>query len=167
MSNYFNLERSFAFYGAYHHNRINTVIHVCCVPLIFTTSIELVSRIAPSWLTVTLLFFYILSFVVMDPVGGITYAPVLMTYYWVATNVLPEFPSVSLAAFVISWILQFIGHGLFEKRAPALLTNLPQSLHAAVFFVWLEVLFAVGLRKTLKCKLTKAVIQERRTRKFE
>ena len=167
MSNYFNLERSFAFYGAYHHERINTLIHICCVPLIFTTSIELVSRIAPSWLTVALLSFYIVSFVAMDPFGGLTHAPVLLTYNWVATNVLSEFPNVSLAAFVISWILQFIGHGVFERRAPALLTNLPQSLHAAVFFVWLEVLFALGFRKNLKRKLTKAVTQERRMRKFE
>ena len=167
MSSYFNLEKSFAFYGAYHSNRINTLIHVLCVPLIFTTSIELLSRFTPSWVIHGILSFYMISFIIMEPMCGFAYAPVLYLYYWIATNILWEYPNGSFIILVLSWAFQFLGHGVYEKRAPALLTNLPQSLHAAVFFVWLELLFALGFRKPLARSLQAAVRAERRRRKFK
>ena len=40
-----------------------------------------------------------------------------------------------IAIQVVGWITQFIGHGVFEKRAPALLTNL--------FYIWLSPFFVV------------------------
>ena len=45
---------------------------------------------------------------------------------------------------IFSWITQFIGHGLFEKRAPALLTNF-LFIYLAPFFTifeYLHLLFA-------------------------
>ena len=39
----------------------------------------------------------------------------------------------------IAWIAQFIGHAVFEKRAPALFTNLKFGL-LAPFFVTFEVM---------------------------
>ncbi|PIA62786.1 hypothetical protein AQUCO_00200658v1 [Aquilegia coerulea] len=47
---------------------------------------------------------------------------------------------VVLAAQVLCWTGQFIGHGVFEKRAPALLDNLTQAFVMAPFFVLLEAL---------------------------
>ncbi|KAL8130306.1 hypothetical protein V2J09_019461 [Rumex salicifolius] len=47
---------------------------------------------------------------------------------------------VVLAAQVICWTFQFLGHGVFEKRAPALLDNLSQAFLMAPFFVLLEAL---------------------------
>lgn len=41
------------------------------------------------------------------------------------------------------------GHGVHEKRAPALLDNLGQALFMAPFFVLIEVLMSVGLLKDL------------------
>lgn len=58
---------------------------------------------------------------------------------------------------VSSWIAQFVGHGLFEGRAPALLDNLFQAIFLAPFFVWLELLFAFGYRPELKSRLDKLV----------
>jgi 2-hydroxy fatty acid dioxygenase len=148
MSSYFSLDRSFRFYGSYHSDPINQWIHIICVPIIFTTSMELLSRVFPQLLVLGILSFYIVSFIYMHPPAGIAYTPILISQYIIATSFLNNFPSLSLLLFTLSWISQFIGHGVFEKRAPALLTNLPQSLHAAVFFVWLELLFKLGwLRK--------------------
>jgi 2-hydroxy fatty acid dioxygenase len=56
-----------------------------------------------------------------------------------------------------SWIAQFIGHGIFEGRVPALLDNLVQAVFLAPLFVWLEVLFSMGYRPGLKARLGKAV----------
>ncbi|KAM7267287.1 hypothetical protein ACFE04_009453 [Oxalis oulophora] len=50
---------------------------------------------------------------------------------------------VVLAAQLICWTGQFIGHGVFEKRAPALLDNLLQAFLMAPFFVLLEILQTV------------------------
>lgn len=67
---------------------------------------------------------------------------------------------VALGAHVISWIAQFIGHGAFEGRAPALLDNLIQAIFLAPLFVWLEVLFMLGYRPELQSRVEKQVEQE-------
>ncbi|KAI6917856.1 hypothetical protein KC355_g17508 [Hortaea werneckii] len=67
---------------------------------------------------------------------------------------------IALGIHIFSWIAQFIGHGIFEGRAPALLDNLVQALFLAPFFVWLEILFAFGYRPELKARLDKAVQKE-------
>ena len=42
---------------------------------------------------------------------------------------------------------QFIGHGVFEGRAPALLDSWDQAFITAPLFVILEILFFLGYRK--------------------
>jgi 2-hydroxy fatty acid dioxygenase len=59
--------------------------------------------------------------------------------------------------FVGSWLAQFVGHGVFEGRAPALLDNVFQAFFLAPLFVWLEVLFALGYRPELKSRVDKLV----------
>lgn len=58
---------------------------------------------------------------------------------------------------MVSWILQFIGHGKFEGRKPALLDNLVQALFLAPLFVWYEILFKLGLYKGLKKEVEAAI----------
>ena len=49
---------------------------------------------------------------------------------------------------VFAWIFQFVGHGVFEGRAPALTDNLLLTL-VAPFFVTAEVLFFFGWKKEM------------------
>lgn len=42
-------------------------------------------------------------------------------------NSTPSSMPFAIALNVASWIAQFIGHGVFEKRAPALFNNLTQG----------------------------------------
>lgn len=58
---------------------------------------------------------------------------------------------------VVSWLAQFVGHGKFEGRAPALLDNLVQALLLAPLFVWMEILFFFGYRRELKQRMDKNV----------
>lgn len=58
---------------------------------------------------------------------------------------------------VVTWLLQFIGHGAFERRAPALLDNLVQALLLAPLFVWMEILFFFGYRPELKARYDESV----------
>lgn len=64
---------------------------------------------------------------------------------------------VSGGIFTIAWVLQFVGHGKFEGRAPALLDNLVQALFLAPLFVWLELLFFFGYRRELQDRVEKQV----------
>ena len=43
-------------------------------------------------------------------------------------------------AHIFAWMLQFIGHGIFEKNAPALKDNLIQSFLTAPIFVLIDVI---------------------------
>ena len=79
------------------------------------------------------------------------YAGIAFAMSWIAqvrrTSFLPTlFVSTDHS---LSHLHQFVGHGKFEGRAPALLDSLLQSLVLAVFFVWLEVLFFFGYRPQL------------------
>ena len=58
---------------------------------------------------------------------------------------------------LIGWVIQFIGHGVFEGRAPALLDSLDQALITGPMFVLLEVLFFLGYRKKFHQKMMKQV----------
>ena len=51
---------------------------------------------------------------------------------------------------VVAWGMQFVGHGVFEKRAPALKDNVVQALFLAPFFVWIECLWMGGYRPELR-----------------
>jgi len=59
-----------------------------------------------------------------------------------------------------SWIAQFLGHGLAEGRAPALLDNILGALVLAPFFVHLELLFMLGYRPELHKQLKNDVGKE-------
>lgn len=61
---------------------------------------------------------------------------------------------------IASWLLQFVGHGIFEGRAPALLDNLVQALLLAPLFVWMEILFFFGYRPELKARYDASVEKE-------
>merc|ERR1719222_1361259 len=73
---------------------------------------------------------YVVSYVMMDPVAGSLGALLMLvlnqwTYRLVAAGApVAGFPlwQAVLAFHVAAWIAQFIGHGVFEGRAPALLT---------------------------------------------
>lgn len=58
---------------------------------------------------------------------------------------------------VVSWLAQFVGHGVYEGRAPALLDNLVQALLLAPLFVWMEILFFFGYRPALKKRFDESV----------
>ena len=57
---------------------------------------------------------------------------------------------VALGIHILAWAAQFIGHGVFEGRKPALIDNLIQSIVLAPFFVWFHVLFFFGFNKSLQ-----------------
>ena len=171
LDNYFNLEKSFVFYGAYHNELRNKLVHIIFVPVIFTTFLQLASGIRlfgsganTAWsLTDVAALFYALSFVFMDAFAGLLYAPVIFLMHYLATGVLQNRTDLCIALNILGWIMQFIAHALFERRSPALLDSPLQAVHASVFFVWIELLFMLGykpeLAKSLQQQLDAAILQ--------
>jgi len=67
---------------------------------------------------------------------------------------------MAIAVHIVAWIAQFIGHGVFEGRKPALLDNIVQAVFLAPLFVWLEFLFLLGYRPELQGRVAKKVQAE-------
>eukprot|EP01059_Diplonema_ambulator_P010399 TRINITY_DN20422_c0_g1_i1.p1 TRINITY_DN20422_c0_g1~~TRINITY_DN20422_c0_g1_i1.p1 ORF type:complete len:197 (+),score=30.08 TRINITY_DN20422_c0_g1_i1:59-592(+) len=147
-----NTEQQLAFYGEYHANRVNQWIHITCVPIILWTAMVFVGRlevmdIPAPWVVAAV---YGVFYVLMDPVVGGLYCGILVAMAKTSTQFAKEQDdamTIAVGVHVVAWILQFIGHGVFEKRAPALLDSFLQSLMLAPFFVFIEVLFMFGFRK--------------------
>ncbi|KLT40354.1 DUF962-domain-containing protein [Cutaneotrichosporon oleaginosum] len=96
-------------------------------------------------------------YITLNEVVGATYLPVMTTMYLTATYLANHIPSwlpwqyafgpvasalpFGLAVWLNGWFWQFLGHFVYEGRAPALFDNLTQALVTAPFFVQIEALF--------------------------
>jgi 2-hydroxy fatty acid dioxygenase len=105
----------------------------------------------------------------MEPVAGLMAMPIILGSTAYSNRLLTLYGATAnqwaIAVNIVSWIAQFIGHGVFEGRAPALVDNIVQALFLAPFFVWFEILFNFGYRPELKSRLDKAVEVE--VKKFQ
>ena len=97
----------------------------------------------------------------MEPVAGGLVAPLILaataSSNYLTTHYNPIATYAAIGVQVFSWVAQFLGHGVYEGRAPALLDNIVQALFLAPLFVWLEILFWCGYRPELKGRLDRAV----------
>lgn len=190
VSEVFDVRKQLTFYGAYHNNPTNVAVHMVFVPLILWTSQCLLAHVSiaeylpdihyqvndylaftlniPAVITPLMYIYYF----ALEPVAALLYAPQLSLSLLTATAYAENHAALSLksasALFVISWIAQFLGHGLAEKRAPALLDNLLQALVLAPFFVHLEILFKLGYRPTFQKQLHNDIgVEIARVKKIE
>jgi len=107
---------------------------------------------------------YCILYILLEPVAGSALAAVLLASTAFANHLTSKYGMTAnywaIGLHVGSWIAQFIGHGVYEGRAPALFDNLFQAFFLAPLFVWLEILFSLGYRPELKNRLDKAVEQD-------
>jgi uncharacterized membrane protein YGL010W len=100
---------------------------------------------------------YCTLYVLLEPVAGTLLALLLLASTAYANHLTSNYNPIAsyyaISINIVSWIAQFIGHGVFEGRAPALFDNLYQAVFLAPLFVWLEFLFMLGYRSDLKKKL--------------
>jgi len=99
--------------------------------------------------------------VLLEPVAGTALALICLgaagTTNYLRIHSSAPVTQISIGIHAVCWIGQFVGHGAFEGRAPALLDNFFQAIFLAPLFVWLEFLFAIGYRSELKKRVDKAV----------
>ncbi|OAA64837.1 DUF962 domain-containing protein [Cordyceps fumosorosea ARSEF 2679] len=173
-----DLERHLVFYATYHHNPVNKAIHMVCVPLILTSAFAVATYTGPlvdlpPWLSVPNLdlnlgtiiaLIYAVLYLLLEPVAGFILAAFCIGSTAFARHMSLQNPEqtlqVAAGVHVMAWIAQFIGHGAFEGRAPALLDRLMQALFLAPMFVWFEILFVLGYRPELQARVDKQVNAE-------
>ncbi|KAI1634353.1 DUF962 domain-containing protein [Biscogniauxia mediterranea] len=173
-----NLEKQLTFYGAYHNNSVNVAIHMVCVPLILLSGFTMAANTGtliplPDALTIPNLELNLGTlaaltwgglYVLLEPVAGTILALICLGGAAFGNASLAQNPTltnqIALAVHIVCWLFQFLGHGVFEGRAPALLDNLIQAIFLAPLFVWLELLFKFGYRRELQSRVEKAVHAE-------
>lgn len=126
------LQTHFADYASHHQTAGNRLCHSIGIPLIVFSLMALLAQVplfTVAGYTVTLAEVVIvgatLYYLTLDAVlaaGMLAYSAGSLflgrTLPW----------TISLGLFVFGWILQFVGHSVYEKRSPAFLKNLTHLL---------------------------------------
>lgn len=157
--NLLDLRTQLRFYKLYHYNSVNVAIHSVFVPTILITSASMLQHVpVPGWpgltLTHVLTVPYCLFYCLLCLPTGILASSLLillniaLTKQWMHTSLTQD-----AVVFTCSWLAQFVGHGCFEHRKPALLDNLVQSLVLAPYFILFELLFKCGWYRELAQQL--------------
>ncbi|CAD8124618.1 unnamed protein product [Paramecium sonneborni] len=121
-------------YGSYHNNIINKAIHLVCIPLILLSAIQIVNHYSFSIDTgccklnfgLIILFVLALVYMAVDLLSGILASSfyititILMNQHFANAdeNLWSHHLCVATTFQITCWILQFIGHGVFEKHLP-------------------------------------------------
>lgn len=127
----------------------------------------------PDWLTIPYLPLNLCTigailwgglYVLLEPVAGTALALICLGAAAADNYMFSLNPKTAtqwaIAVHVVCWVAQFVGHGKYEGRAPALLDNLLQAIFLAPLFVWLELLFMLGYRQELQSRVNKEVHKE-------
>ncbi|KAH7931280.1 DUF962-domain-containing protein [Leucogyrophana mollusca] len=176
----FDVRKQLTFYGSYHSNPVNVFIHIFGVPALLWSALVLITRLpVPSFFptihypineylafdfnaSAVTTVIYLIYYLVLEPVAAILYAPQMVLTLLTATAYSYRSDGIRNAVVVqvVSWVAQFLGHGLAEGRAPALLDNILGAFVLAPFFVHLELLFKVGYRPELHKQLQNDIGKE-------
>ena len=143
-------------YASAHQHKINIVFHLIGIPTImlginiplswFNYDVMGITLTAAHILTIGLFFFYLTldtAFSIVFLVMGL-----LIAEYALILSTHPIAGTIAAAAFFGGYALQFIGHAI-EKSMPVLVKHPIQANLAAPFFVIVEILGLLQLRKSL------------------
>ena len=126
------LQAHFADYATFHATPGNKACHYVAVPLIVLTLIALLAQVeiaTVSGFTVTLAEVVIVLvtayYLTLDTRLALLMLAASALFAW-GGRFIP--PLIALALFVAAWVLQFIGHYVYEHRSPAFFRNLTHLL---------------------------------------
>ena len=147
-----------AMYAAYHQDSRNKATHHVGVPLIVFSLLVLTAGwpvISLAGISVSaagvLIGVLLLGYLVCVPRIGLVAVGFYGLLLWLAERLAADEAGgrwlVFIVAFVLGWMIQFVGHA-FEGRRPALFDNLLQIFVAPAFLI-AELFFALGLETRL------------------
>lgn len=133
------LRSHFADYASFHATRGNQACHYAGIPLIVFTLMALLTRVplaTVGGVTVTLAELTVAIatawYLTLDAPLALAMLGATSVFAAVGRAV-PPLPCVAL--FVLGWILQFIGHYVYEKKSPAFYKNLTHLLVGPLWIV--------------------------------
>ncbi len=126
-----DLSRLFDEYGSYHRHPTNKLCHYIGIPMIVFTLVGLLWKV--SW---ALAAAVALGAVLYDLRLSLRLTVPFAAFVLISAALAPGLSSTLLwAGFLLGWALQFIGHFLYEKKAPAFFENLRQLLVGPLWII--------------------------------
>lgn len=166
------VEEQLANYKSVHFNKKNIKTHFVGIPLIVWAITVLLSlhtytipfssssiNLTPAMMlfAITLLYYFKLH---AKLALGMTVYVVLNIYLASLISTAPNAFWLAIIAFIIGWIIQFIGH-IYEKAKPAFFDDI-MGLIIGPLFLMAEIYFALGFEKKLNDGITPMAIEKRR-----
>ena len=150
------------FYQSYHKNYYNQLIHVVGIPSIVWAVFLYIHRIN-TWFGKGSTILYCLYMLKYYQVDKSRFLRIALFYYLLLRNSFNKYSSLNrndsrnlaIKVFSFGWILQFIGHGLFEKKAPALLNGFTKSITIGPYFAYKH------LEENIQCLLFDFLVFEK------
>ena len=133
-----DIHASFADYASHHQTKGNKWFHRFGIPMIMLTSIGMLARIGlgsiagvridAGMLLIALaaIYYFTLEWRLAIPMLIVSIG------FYLVGRWLPM--SVNVALFILGWILQFIGHAVYEHRQPAFFRNV---VHLLIGPLWI------------------------------
>lgn len=145
-------------YAAYHRDRRNITTHFVGIPLIVFAIGVLLSKpsfavgglvLTPAWIlwAASTLWYLTRGNLVLGAAVGFVNGVLMLLAHQVPSAGIAAWLTWGLTAFVVGWVLQFIGH-YYEGRKPAFVDDVV-GLLVGPMFVTGELLFALGWGKPL------------------
>ena len=126
-----DLSRLFEDYGSYHRHPANKLCHYVGIPMIVFTLVGLLWKLSPA-----VALAVGLAAVLYDLRLSIRLTVPFAAFVLLSAATAPGLPATFLwAGFVLGWVLQFVGHFLYEKKAPAFFENLRQLLVGPLWII--------------------------------
>lgn len=121
------IQEYFQSYDAYHETRGNKLTHYLGIPMIVFSALGLLALLR--WGEFDLAMLALLGasvfYIRLDWKRGLVFSLLLVGLYILSLKVDWR---IHLFLFVFGWILQGVGHYVYEKKSPAFLTNLSHLL---------------------------------------
>lgn len=166
------VEQQLSSYKSVHFNKNNIRTHFIGIPLIvwaITVLLSLTSfsitlansllTFTPAIVLYTIALLYYASLHAKLALGMLVY---IMGNIYLANliSAMDHALLLAISAFVIGWVIQFIGH-IYEKAKPAFLDDI-MGLIIGPLFLMAEVYFALGFEKKLQDDITPMAVEKRR-----
>jgi len=141
-------------YKEYHKNKTNIIIHQGCVPLLLLS----IYSILPIYCSISANIFYSATYFLFDVFSTKS----IHSFYYLQSIFLLHFVfrqyfslQTNACIHAASWILQIIGHKMFENNTPAFLENLYDSFLFAPYFTFLETFYPASFEVNAKYTILK------------
>lgn len=125
------LSRLFEDYGSYHRHPTNKLCHYVGIPMIVLTLVGLLWKVSPALAAAVAL-----AAILYDLRLSVRLTVPFALFLALSAALAPRLPAKLLwAGFLLGWALQFVGHFLYEKKAPAFFENLRQLLVGPLWII--------------------------------